>query len=63
MKTNRIVIKKSGSFYDVFHGNYGFNPQNWTRFIIINKAFLKQIGGVRMSKTDFTSVQTLLGCV
>jgi hypothetical protein len=60
MKTERIVLKRVGHIVDVFFGEQGFAPQNWTRFIVV-RGFLKFIKGAQLSAHDFNAVKGRLG--
>jgi len=58
--SNRIVIKKANHVVDVFHGEQGFAPQHWTRFLVV-RGFLKFRKGTQMSGQDFNFVKKELG--
>ncbi len=58
--SKRIVIKKANHIIDVFHGEEGFEEQNWTRFLLKNK-FLKYIKGAQLSAQDFFLIKKELG--
>ncbi len=55
-----IIIKKANNVIDVFHGQEGWEKQDWTRFLLV-KGFLKYINGAQMSTNDFFFVKKELG--
>jgi hypothetical protein len=54
--TNRVVIRKHHRIIDVFHGEEGWEENNWTRFLLVGN-YLKFIKGAQMSPKDFNSVK------
>lgn len=60
MTTDRIVVKKANHVIDVFHGERGFEQQQWTRFLLV-RGFLKFIKGAQLSAHDLRSVKAKLG--
>lgn len=58
--TNRIVVKRLGKIIDVFTGEQGWEPEHWTRFLLVNN-YLKFIKGSQMSPQDFNDIKKQLG--
>lgn len=47
-----IVIKQNNRVFDVFTGEEGWGPEQWTRYIVVNvgrSRLLKYLKGVRLS--------------
>lgn len=59
--SERIVIKQANRIVDVFFGEEGFEPEHWTRFIMVGHSFLKYVAGANMPTTDFNFVRKQLG--
>lgn len=59
--SERIVIKQANRIVDVFWGEEGFEPDNWTRFVVVGHTFLKYLAGANMTAQDFNDVRTRLG--
>jgi hypothetical protein len=57
--SNKIAIRKANHFIDVFHGEIGFAPQHWTRFLYKN-GILKFVKGAQMSEKDFNLLRKVL---
>ena len=54
--TNRVVIRKHHRIIDVFHGEEGWEENNWNRFLLVGN-YLKFIKGAQMSPQDFNTVK------
>ena len=58
--SNRICIKRHNHIIDVFHGEEGFEPGGWTRFLLV-RGYLKFVKGSNMSPSDFALVKKEMG--
>ena len=58
-----IVIKRTKFFVDVFHGKEGWHQKDWTRFILVNKQYIKYVSGARMTAPAFDYVRKAVGAV
>lgn len=58
--SDHIVLRKANNIVDVFHDEQGFNPQGWTRFLLV-RGYLKYIKSVQMNNQDLVTVKTMLG--
>ena len=54
----RIVLRCSNNVVDVFHGEEGW--LDWTRFVKVNREYLKFLRGMQISPADFNEVKRLL---
>lgn len=54
----QVVIRNAGKFVDVFHGEFGWEQEGWTRFLPVKgqdgRTFLKFIKGASVEPTVFT---------
>ena len=62
--SNKIVIKKVNSVFDIFFGEEGFDQKHWTRMAVVktqNGNFLKYLKGAQMPARDMMEVRKMLG--